>query len=99
MEDSRNIVYLSCADNNRAVTVLKCFREAILRYGLPSRVRSDRGGENVRIAEYMLSHPARGTGSFITGRSVHNSRIERLWRDVFQSCIILYIYIIAWGGV
>ena len=75
---------------NRAVTVFKCFREAILRYGLPSRVRSDRGGENVRIAEYMLSHPARGTGSFITGRSVHNSRIERLWRDVFQSCIILY---------
>ena len=56
-----------------------CFREAFLRYDLPSKVQSDRGGENVRIANYMLSHPERGTGrgSFITGHSVHNARIEQ----------------------
>ncbi len=86
------IVYIQCADNNRADTVFNCFSNAVHEFGMPSRVRSDRGGENVRVADFMLSNPARGPGrgSFITGRSVHNTRIERLWRDVFQSCTILY---------
>lgn len=36
----------------------------------------------------MLNHPLRGpgTGGHITGRSVHNQQIERLWRDVFFGC-------------
>ena len=62
-------VYLKASDNNRAETVLQQFLQSVEEFGLPSRVRSDKGGEIVDVAAYMLSHPERGPGrgSMITG--------------------------------
>ena len=77
---SRLPVYLQASANNRSTTVLECFLSAVSNFGLPSRVRCDKGGENVKVSEFMLNHPdgGPGRGSCITGRSVHN---QRLWRD------------------
>ena len=57
--------------------------------GLPLKVRSDKGRENISVADYMLKE--RGESSMITGPSTHNQRIERLWRDVFEG-VLCYFY-------
>ena len=89
---SRLIMYLRVANNNRADTALAAFRLGVEQYGLPSRVRTDRGGENVLIGEYMLHTRGTGRNSIIMGRSVHNQRIERLWRDLFCGCICFFYF-------
>ena len=90
---SRLITYLQCSNNNQASTVFTAFLGACEKYGTPSRVRSDKGGENVDIWQYMEATRGEQRGSYIAGPSVHNTRIERLWRDVYTAVTNVYVNI------
>lgn len=90
---SRLITYLHCSTNNRSETVLRQFIQAGEQFGYPSRTRSDMGGENIQLAHFMVLLRGENRGSHLTGRSVHNQRIERLWRDVFTESLSLFYHL------
>ena len=65
--------------------------KATRQFGLPSRVRSDHGRENILVAQHMLEHRGNDRGSMITGSSTHHQRIKRLWRDLHR-CVTQLFY-------
>ena len=68
--------------SNSADTVLQAFLQAVNNHGLPSRVRGDRGGENLKVAMFMIQQWGLNRASFMFGSSTHNTRIERIWGEV-----------------
>jgi hypothetical protein len=50
---SRKLMFAKISDNNRAETMFEAFSEGTSRYGIPSRVRGDYGGENIMVKRYM----------------------------------------------
>ena len=81
---SRVIVMLKCSTNNEAETVHH-FTQAGSTFGLADKLRTDGGGQNVDAWQYMIQH--RNSDSVIVGTSVHNERIECLWRDVRRAVL------------
>lgn len=79
---SRCITFLKSSDNNRASTVLDNFHDGVSRFGLPERIRSDHGGENIGVWRSMIASHGNDYSCVVTGSSVHNELIERMWRDV-----------------
>ena len=73
---SRKILYLKCAKNNRASSVISYFSEAVSTFGIPDKVRSDKGGEKVDVWRFQQNDMQ--SSCVITGSSTHNERIERL---------------------
>jgi hypothetical protein len=84
---SRVITFVHCCLSNTGAAVASSFLRATQKYGLPARVRTDLGMENFHVAVIMNIIRGCNRSSVITGRSVHNQRIERLWRDVHKEAI------------
>eukprot|EP00112_Aurelia_sp_Birch-Aquarium-sp1_P003656 Seg1412.4 transcript_id=Seg1412.4/GoldUCD/mRNA.D3Y31 product="hypothetical protein" protein_id=Seg1412.4/GoldUCD/D3Y31 len=78
------IIYLHSCTNNKAATVKGFFENAVSNFYWPRRVRSDQGMENIEVAKLMLAQFGIDRKPFLTGRSVHDQRIERLWKDVHE---------------
>jgi len=73
---------IRASNNNKSSTALEMFLDAILAYGIPSRVRGDRGGENRDVAILMILLRGLHRASYMWGSSTRNTRIERLWVEV-----------------
>ena len=50
--------------------------KAVEEYGLRRRVKSDKGSENVLVAEYMFQQRGIESSPFVAGWSVHNQRLK-----------------------
>lgn len=87
---SRLPMYIKVASDNTAETAFSAFESGVAEFGVPERVRTDKGLENLKIAEFMLRSRGLDRGSHITGRSVHNQRIERFWRELWHGCTSAY---------
>ena len=81
---------LHCSTNNSSQTAFKLFEEAVSVFNVPSRVHSDRGGENILVCRYMVMYRGVGRGSHNVGSSVQNQRIEQLWWDVYRCVCTTY---------
>ena len=89
-EGTRLVTLLKCNDSNSADVNLVNFKAACDEYMVPSRLRTDKGGENVKVADFMLRVRGLGRNSVMTGKSTRTQRIKRLWGDVNREVVDLY---------
>lgn len=80
---------LNISTNNLAKTAFQFFESALLEYAVPGMIRVDGGGEFNHNERFMNSLD--GQIRCLRGKSVHNVRIERLWRDCREKVLDKYI--------
>ena len=91
---SRHTFFVRCNVDNRAQTVLRCFMGGVYNYGIPGRIRTDQGGENIGVISFMIrehsglinGHPRPA----IVGTSVRNQRIEAFFNHINAAVTDVY---------
>ena len=73
------LTFVTSRDGTETVYIGAC-----ATYGLPSRIRVDDGGENNAVCCIMQLLRGMQHNAAIRGSSVHNQRIERLWRYMWN---------------
>ena len=62
------------------------FSESCQRLWPLSKLSSDKGRENVLVADYIMQKRETARGSVITGRNTHNQRVQRLFKNILAGC-------------
>ena len=75
---SRLITYLRCSSNNRSEMVKELFLDAIQSFGLPSRVRTDQGGEKVGVWQEMQGVQRHGCSEQSENRKLRIEKIGKI---------------------
>ena len=76
----RLITYCWCSSNNRTETVLQLFNDAVTKYGLSLKVRTDQGIENVSVWEHMY-HIHENSNAVV----LVNQFIIKGWKDYAET--------------
>jgi hypothetical protein len=74
----RYMQYLVLHTDNLAATMLHDFTGCLPANGILSRIRADGGGEYTHYEAFMRFFY--DEDRLIRGKSIHNTRIERLWK-------------------
>ncbi|XP_019622600.1 PREDICTED: uncharacterized protein LOC109468721 isoform X2 [Branchiostoma belcheri] len=83
---SKTCTFLSATGSNTAAFMMRAFLRGCREYGIPSRIRTDDGGENSEIGRFMVELRGHGHNAHLTGPSVRNVPIERFWGTMGDHC-------------
>ena len=88
---SKYIISAVAHTKNNGTNTARNLYNAILREGVPSHTRTDRGSENRKMAVMMMILlSGLQQDPFFAGPSTRNTPIERWWRDARKFCLQLY---------
>jgi hypothetical protein len=83
---SEFVVWMFLTTTKKSSKIFEIYQQAVTQYGRSNTIRSDKGGETVLIAfAHILADK-----KYTTGRSVHNSKIERIWVEVQRNVGLKY---------
>ena len=77
--------------DNQASTVLNLFTNAVNTFGLPSRVRCDKGDENYDVGWYMLNHPQEDQGVVVLLLVIKNKKHAACFSDQYDNMFFLLV--------
>ena len=85
---SRCTLFLICSDNNHATTIHSLFTAGVSQFGLPDRVRSDHGGENIK--DPLLKKNYRGvTLTHVLAKVLDIALMQRITScSLIECCIV-----------